>query len=79
MRKSKVLVPVVGHDVNDGHQPGYPADHQHHHAVGEGEVLHCPGEGREVEHQVETLGHVSHGISKADGDVEEDHFEDDES
>ena len=79
IRKSKVLVPVVGHDMYDGHQAGHPADHQHHHAVGVGQVLHRPGELGEVEHQVEALGHVSHGVSEADGDVEEDHLEDDES
>ena len=76
MRKSKVLVPVVGHDVNDGHQPGQPADHQHYHAVVEGQVLHCKV--GEVEHEVDPLGNVCHGVSEADGDVKEDHFEDNE-
>ena len=78
MRKSKVLVPVVGHDVDDGHQAGHPADDQHHQAIVVGQVLHPPGEGGEVEHEVEALGNVSHGVSEADGDVKEDHFEDNE-
>ena len=69
--------PVMGQDMYDGHEARGPADGQDHQTVHSCQVFPVPG--GEVKHEVETLGHVSHGVTEADGDVKEDNLEDNES